>query len=500
MKNQNDNQVQKRSIGSNVLIVILILIILATSAFGIFAWARYQTTVEGEGTAQVAQWNFKVTGDTTQTEQVVFAVTRDDGNTTVAEGMLAPGTSGKIEMAIDVTGTQTDLIYTISGSTEDMPRNLKLYSDAARTQEIIVVGQQFSKGNYLKLADIGTGEKIIPETIYWAWPFETGATKDDIDFNNKIDTEDMGKAMTMAIKVEGKQLNAAPVLADLVQVGDYVGYNASSNGEYTFTSENQLDGTTISGTISTNDTFNSAAKAQWRVLSVDKQTKKVELMSVEPTSQIVTLVGADGFKNAETVLNNISKIYSNGKGANVEAGRSIKVADLEQYSTYDKNQYKNTLINIMYGDTKFYNQTSNGKNQNFFTEIKDAEGNVIGYNDTLTEATQENAVEITQTYYIFNSANYIKNSKIYNMLFMSTTDETVAKPGYWLASRCTHLASDYCSFGVNTIHKKGLGSYGPYHSDGRINEVKYSVVPVVTLNDNIQTTGQVDGVWQLKVN
>ena len=72
MKKQKENQAQTKSVGSNFLIVILILITLATSAFGIFAWARYQTSVQGEGTAQVARWNFKVTGDKTQTQQILL--------------------------------------------------------------------------------------------------------------------------------------------------------------------------------------------------------------------------------------------------------------------------------------------------------------------------------------------------------------------------------------------------------------------------------------------
>jgi len=493
MKNQNDNQVQKRSIGSNVLIVILILIILATSAFGIFAWARYQTTVEGEGTAQVAQWNFKVTGDTTQTEQVVFAVTRDDGNTTVAEGMLAPGTSGKIEMAIDVTGTQTDLIYTISGSTVNMPRNLKLYYDESRTQEMLVVNQQFSKGNYLKVADIGTGEKIIPETIYWEWPFETGTTDEDKQFNNQIDTEDMGKAMTMAITVEGKQLNDAPVLADLVQVGDYVNYDANSNGEKTFSSSDCLVGTSVSATISTSETFNSGAKAQWRVLSVDKEQGTVELMAVDSTAQTVTLSGGDGFVNAEDVLNNIGAIYGQGKGA--IGGRSINLEDVDQYSSYDKTKHANSNSN-----TGYYGGTKNYTSGNFYKEIKDEEGNVIRYETTVTEATEENPITMTQTYYGYTAQSYFSNSTIYNMIFKNSINTSSYKTNYWLASHCESLDAKYCFFTVYNIYNGNVGNDVVYVSTGSKLSPKYRMLPVVSLQSNIQTIGQDEnGVWQLKI-
>jgi len=493
MKNQRENQVQTKSAASNVLIVILILITLATSAFGIFAWARYQTSVQGEGTAQVAKWNFKVTGDTTQTEQVVFAVTRDDGNTTVAEGMLAPGTSGKIEMAIDVTGTQTDLIYTISGSTVNMPRNLKLYYDEARTQEMVVVNQQFSKGNYLKVADIGTGEKIIPETIYWEWPFETGTTDEDKQFNNQIDTEDMGKAMTMAITVEGKQLNDAPVLADLVQVGDYVNYDASSNGEKTFTSDDCLAGSSISGTISTAESFNSEAKSQWRVLSVDKENGTIELMSVEPTAQTVTLSGGDGFVNAVTVLNNVGAIYGQGKGA--IGGRSITVEDIDQYSTYDKATYTNSN-----SSTGYYGGTKEYISGNFYKEIKDEQGNVIGYEKTAIAASSSSPVTMTHTYYTYTAQNYFSNLTIYNMIFKNSTDTSSNKSGFFLASRCVNLNSSYCYFYVRFVGSGKVNNRVVDTSNGYPNSPANMVVPVVSLKSNIQTIGQDEsGVWQLKI-
>jgi len=487
---KKESQVQNKSGGRTILILVLVLMIVATSAFGIFAWARYQTTVKGESTAYVAKWNFKVTGDTTQTGEVVFAFTRDDGNTTVAEGTIAPGTSGKMDITVDVTGTQTDLIYTISGSTEDMPRNLKLYSDAARTQEISVLGQKFSKGNYLKVSDIGNGEKKIPETIYWEWPFETGEKEDEKIRNNAIDTEDMGKAMTMLIKVEGKQLNGAPALADIVQIGDYVNYNANSNGEKTLTQANfeQFQGgVTLSDTISTADAFGydtekETPKAQWRVLSVNRQTKAIELMSVDTTVQTVTLDGANGFLNAETALNMIGGLYDEGKGAKANSGRSITKADIEQYSSYEKpkvgvREYKNGF---------------------FYKQVKDAQGNVTGFETTVTEATEENPVEIVNAYYSYSVKGFMENNTIFNM-FCNISNNIEKDKSYWLATRVLRPYTAYCDYDVYKIVEDSIGGSYVYASNKSTKNPSMSVVPVISLNDNIQTTGLVDGVWQLKV-
>ena len=491
MEKQRESQAQKKSVGTNALIIVLILIMLATSAFGIFAWARYQTSIEGESTAQVAKWSFKVNGNGTQTEQVSFLMTRTDSNNTVVSGTIAPGTYGEIPIEIDVTGTQTDLIYTILGSTVNMPRNIKLYFDENRTQELAVVGQQFSKGKYLKLADIGTGEKVITETIYWEWPFETGEIATDIERNNIIDTEDMGKTMTMALTIEGKQLNGAPVLADLVQVGDYVNYDASSNGPKTFTSNDCLTGTSLSATISTDQAFNSGAKSQWRVLSVDKKQGTVELMAADPTAQAITLSAGDGFINAEDVLNSVGAIYGQGKGAT--GGRSITIEDVEQYSSYDKTTYKN-WNNIYYGESINY------ISGNFYKEIKDGQGNVTGYEDIITAASSSSLVTMTQTYYGYSAQSYYSNSTIYNMIFKNSTSTSSNKTIYWLASPSVDLGSNSCGFIMSVVYSGRMSNNQLYNSNGNVFSPASRVVPVVSLESNIQTTGQdANGVWQLKV-
>jgi len=507
---EKQNQEQKNKTASNVLIVILILIMLATSAFGIFAWARYQTTVQGESTAQVAKWNFKVTGDKTQTEQVSFLITRTDNNQTVADGTIAPGTYGEIPIEIDVTGTQTDLVYTISGSVVNLPRNIKLYSDSARTKELVITdGEQFSKGNYLKLADIGTEEKLISETIYWEWPFETGATEDAIKRNNEMDTEDMGKAMTMALKVEGKQLNDTPALADLVQVGDYVNYDADSNETQAYTIDDcaaLLDTTksgtiSLSGTISTNEAFNSSAKAQWRVLSVDRQTKEVELVSVDPTAQKLTLSGSNGFENVDTILNNISGIYDNGKGAKAESGRSLTIKDISKYSNHSPYMYKDSgSATGGYGGTYTYTEKVNNKNQKFYKEIQNANGE-IEYELSLTELIEGNGITMTMTYFSYAAQNYIKNESIYNMFCKNSTDVSISTATYWLNSRCAYLAPQVCVYYIRSVKENGgVSGFDMYNSASAVHSGSGGVRPVISLETNIQTTGKnANGVWELKV-
>jgi len=495
---KKENQSQNQSVGRNVLIVVLILIILATSAFGIFAWARYQSSVQGESTAQVAKWSFKVAGDKTQTEQIAFPISRTDTNTTVAEGAIAPGTYGEIPIEIDVIGTQTDLIYTISGTMGNLPRNMKLYYDSARTQEILVTDMNFSKVGYLSVSDINQ-TPIQGQTIYWEWPFETGETAEQKTANNQIDTEDMGKTMTMALTVTGKQINGMPTLADFVQPGDYVDYDADSNGTKNFTSSDCLAGTEISDTISTAESFDSNAKSQWRVLSVDKANGTVEIMSVEPTAKTVTLSGGDGFTNSETVLNNVGAIYSQGKGAISNSGRSINIKDIEQYSSYDKATYENR-----YSSTGYYGGTRTFTEGYFYNETKGNNGEVIGYETTITPVWKTNevtSITMTQTHFDYDAKSYFSNSNIYNMLFKNNANISSDKAVYWLASRGVNLVGNNCGFRVEYVENGHVGSTaGVYGANGGESGLEYGVIPVVSLQSNIQTLGQNEnGVWELKV-
>ncbi|MBE5805276.1 MAG: hypothetical protein E7313_00940 [Clostridiales bacterium] len=485
---------KKKHTGSNILIILLILIILASTGVGLYSWAKYRTTVEGTATGEIAKWNFNVTDGNSQTEAIDFTVTRTDNNESVAKDKMAPGTYGIVEIGIDATGTETALTYIIEGEVSNLPTNLKLYSNEERTEEIIIVNNKFSYGGYMSLQEIGKRA----EKIYWEWPFETGETAAEKTANNKIDTEDSGKTMNMNITVTGRQVNGEPRLADLVQIGDYVNYDASSNGTYTFANADWQAGSrvlkyegenAVETTISTNEVFNSEAPAQWRVLSIDRKAGTVDLVAINPTTQIVELSGGDGFVNGETVLKNIGAIYGHGKGAS--SGRSIKMSDIEQYSSYDKSTYQNDSGLGNYGIKLDF--TSG----NFYKEKTDSNGNVIGYESNVTVAgTGDSKITMTQTRYHYRPKSYMYSSKIYDLLM---------NKDYWLASATAGLGDGYVAYYIQKIYVNEtghtvFGSGKLCNSRDQVWTEEANVLPVVTLNTNIQTTGQEsNGVWQLDV-
>ena len=229
--NQNNQQKQiksKSSVGSTLLIIFLIVVIMVTSSIGLYAWAKYTSSISGNATAQVAKWSFKLVDGVTETSDVIeFAFTRTDGYEHVAEGRLAPGTFGKFEIGIDAKGTETLLEYIIDVELENKPTYLKFYRDEAKTKEITVTNNKFSVKGFMSLEDV---KEIRTETIYWDWPYENG---DDV-----TDTEDAGKLVTMQVSVTGyevlEELNSKKSLVSQITAENYgqkVNYSVTANGE-----------------------------------------------------------------------------------------------------------------------------------------------------------------------------------------------------------------------------------------------------------------------------
>ena len=481
---------KKSHIGFNVLVVLLILIILASLGAGLYAWAKYQTSIEGTATGETAKWSFKVDGNTT-TEEIDFAITRTDNNTSVTEGKLAPGTHGEFNVEIDATGTETMVEYSIVVALTNKPTNLNFYYDEAKTKLISVNKEdKFCVRGFMDLDEVNT---VRTEKIYWDWKYETGLTEEGIAAFDEIDTKDAGKEVKMDIAVTGEQtMEQHTYLSDMVQVGDYVNYNAASgNGaNKSYTPTNDLTGTTEGiNTFNSSDVFNSNAPAQWRVLSIDNVAGTVELTSTDSTSKTVTLYGGDGFINSEIVLDNIGAVYGYGDGA-IE-GRSIEIEDVEQYSVYDKTNYENAHGNVQYGETKTYDSG------NFYKQEKDENGNVIGYETTLTLTP----ATMTQTVYSYEALSYFANKTVYNMILKdNSTISGSNKLNYWLGSRCVNITPTHCNYDVHFVSNHYVSNNTMYSSKDYKITNSHSVRPVVTLKEKIQTTGQdVNGVWQLKI-
>ena len=192
----------KKSKKKNILIAIELMLI-AIIIFSMYAYSRYSSKVNGTGTATIAKWSFKVNGQTETLETINLADTMKTNNT-VKQGTVAPGTEGSFNLEIDGSGSEVAIEYTINLNVTDKPQNLNFYADSGYSQKIEASEGAMTITGGIPLAEV---ETPVTKTIYWKWPYRTGETDEEKQNNDKQDTTDSEKTVTMDITIVGIQKN-----------------------------------------------------------------------------------------------------------------------------------------------------------------------------------------------------------------------------------------------------------------------------------------------------
>ena len=338
-KKEKQKSTTKQTIAktNNKPVLILALALILAIILSIYAYSKYTSSYKGTSTSTVAKWSFKVNGHSDEEIGDIDFVQTIENQNNVVEKKLAPGTQGKFELTLDGTGSEVAIDYKIALTITEKPRNLKIYEDSEYKKEVTEQNGEFDITGSIPLEEVNTP---LVKPVYWKWAYETGTTEEEIKSNDKIDTEDNKKSVTMAIKVTGTQRNPASLepgverLADVANIGDYVNYDANSGlvTPLTYTTKESVTGHSTVSTYSSSDTI------KWRVLSVDKDSGKVELIAASNLKTLY-LKGKEGYINSENILNDIGAIYGKGKGA--VGGRSVNIGDIEKYSSYDPYTYSN---------------------------------------------------------------------------------------------------------------------------------------------------------------
>lgn len=128
--------------------------------------------------------------------------------------------------------------------------------------------------NVLGVMSLEEIKTIQTKTIYWKWAYQTGDTDEAKKANDKTDTDDSKKSVTMTITVTGTQRNPSQGEAtaiDELQVGDVINYNPSGTYEWdmNYATSNATNKVTLNSTEG--QSFNVS---KWKVLSIDKSTEK----------------------------------------------------------------------------------------------------------------------------------------------------------------------------------------------------------------------------------
>ena len=101
---------EKKTDNKNKIIIALAILTIVILLVGIWAFARYTSTITGSGTLSVAAWSFKVNGQSQNlTEDIDLLGTMSGVNGKVAPKHIAPGTNGSFDVSVDATGSEVSV-------------------------------------------------------------------------------------------------------------------------------------------------------------------------------------------------------------------------------------------------------------------------------------------------------------------------------------------------------------------------------------------------------
>lgn len=186
-----------------VLLVTLLAVILVSGTY-----AKYTTAVSAKDTATVARWNITLNGEdiskeTQKTLKLGLFDTINDTDFTseesdVTAGKIAPGTTGKFEIAKLINNSDVNAQYKITYSIDNnnnIPLEFSKDKNAADSEWKSL--SDFSMNNFEALSKDST-EGVSTGTIYWRWKFERNDDSADTDFG--INTPEV--VVTATITVE----------------------------------------------------------------------------------------------------------------------------------------------------------------------------------------------------------------------------------------------------------------------------------------------------------
>ncbi len=184
-----------------LLVICLLLAIILSFMIG-KTFSKYISEVKGTGTAEIANWVFKVNGKEDVIQNVNLLSTYD--NETLINNKVAPGTSGSFNIIVDATGSDVGIDYAIQFLNEsEKPQNLIFTYDDKQYTTIQDLEEDLS--GTINANDENKSRTI---TINWEWQYETGEDENEINQNDIIDTNNAKQLenYTFDIYVTGTQV------------------------------------------------------------------------------------------------------------------------------------------------------------------------------------------------------------------------------------------------------------------------------------------------------
>ena len=177
--------------------------VLITGAAVSGTYAKYTTTFDGNGTAQVAKWAIKADDkDKTSFSTVTFTAGENEN---VATGKFAPGVTLTGEVPIDLTGTEVSVKLDVD--TDDPDNGLK--------KKIIDELNKYTSGDNYTTDDINVGVQILD---YQSGPVSSGEIK--LSEHNGTESGFTGNDAKYTVKITITWTDAAKNNAKDTKVGE----------------------------------------------------------------------------------------------------------------------------------------------------------------------------------------------------------------------------------------------------------------------------------------
>ena len=155
--------------------VMIVSIVFSVILLSVGTYSYFRDSVNGEIIGTID--NLVLNGENIATGQINYKLQRSDN-----ENFILPGDKGSFSFIVDVTGSTTNVDIAVSITGDDLPKNIKFYSDSDYTKEISSKIYNIAKSNSMK--------QII--TLYWNY--------DDSDLNDDYNSE-FGKNGDITINV-----------------------------------------------------------------------------------------------------------------------------------------------------------------------------------------------------------------------------------------------------------------------------------------------------------
>lgn len=200
---------------NTVKTMIIILILLAVGLYFISGtYARYTSTISGEGEVQVAKWAVKINDEDATQANAKFNITFTEvDNDNIVDGFIAPTSQLYADFKIDPAGSQVAIDYSftlgeILASTGEVPSTVKVAKVVPVVQGEEQTALTPSEGKYtgkIELKDQGqalTESEAVTMRVYIEWE-DSNTTE-----ANAIDTTVGISAPTLTLTVSANAIQS----------------------------------------------------------------------------------------------------------------------------------------------------------------------------------------------------------------------------------------------------------------------------------------------------